>query len=408
MIEISLEQAQRFILEKQGLLTTKPAKSVLEVARRIHNVQIDTISVVARSHDLTIYNRFENYTEKEIWDNLRRKELFEYYSHGLCLIPIEDYPFYKLCMDDYRDREKNSRWEKWLTVNQKIVDFVLNRVKKEGPLSSKDFKVPEERKSKGWFEWKEEKRALEYLFYRGDLLINHREGFQKYYDIPERVLPLNISHEPMSIKDAPDYLLNTTLSSLGICDYEEIKSYIRSRTVKLIWNNKPSLITEYLEEKVKDDTLIKVNVQGIDRTQFIKSTDSKKIETVKSLESAEAKLINPFDNVARDRNLLRKFWNYDYKLEAYTPAPDRIFGYYLMPILIDHQIVGRLEPKVHRKESRLEIKSIFFENWFKPSINFYEKLAKGLWKFATFHNCTEITLNDNINKDTKNTLTSVL
>ena len=307
MIEISLEQAQRFILEKQGLLTTKPAKSVLEVARRIHNVQIDTISVVARSHDLTIYNRFENYTEKEIWDNLRRKELFEYYSHALCLMPIEDYPFYKLCMNDYCDREKNSRWEKWLTANQKIVDFVMNRVKKEGPLSSKDFKVPEERKSKGWFEWKEEKRALEYLFYRGDLLINHREGFQKYYDIPERVLPPNISHEPMTIKDAPDYLLNTTLSSLGICDYEEIKSYIRSRTVKLIWNNKPSLITEYLEEKVKDDTLVEINVQGIDRTQFIKSTDSKKIKTVKSLESTEVKLINPFDNIARDRNLLRKY-----------------------------------------------------------------------------------------------------
>lgn len=406
MIEVSLEDAQQFILEKQGLLTEQSVKSVLDVAKQIHNIQIDTISVVARSHDLTVFNRLENYKEKDIWNYQKRKELFEHYSHALCLIPIEEYPFYKWKMEDYYNRKKHSYWEKWLTVNEKVVDYVYKRIKKEGALSSKDFKVPEERKSKGWFDWKEEKRALEHLFYCGRLLISHRIGFQKYYDLPERVLPASISHEPMEFDDIPDYLIKIIFSSIGMGNFEEFRNYISSRVVKLLWDNKPNPITNFLEEKVVEGTLEEVKVEGSTQKQFILASESNNLTKIKSNESSYVKLINPFDNIVRDRKLLLKIWNFDYKLEAYTPPPQRIFGYYLMPILDGHKFIGRLEPKAHRKEGILEIRSIYFEEWFKPTAGFFERLAKGLSKFADFHSCNKIILNDKIYNKIKTSLLS--
>ncbi|NHJ40839.1 MAG: winged helix-turn-helix domain-containing protein [Asgard group archaeon] len=406
MIKVPKETAQRFILERQGLVSNIPAKSVLEVVKRIHNIQIDTISVVARSHDLTVFSRLENYKEKGIWDFQKRKELFEYYSHSLCLIPIEEYPFYKWRMDDYHKRIKHTYWENWLTVNERVIDFVYKRIKKEGALSSKDFVVPDERKSKGWFDWKEEKKALEHLFYCGKLLISHRIGFQKYYDIPERVLPAGINNEPMEFNDTPDYLIETIFSSIGIGNFEEFRNYISSRIVKLLWKNKPNLITNFLEEKVNEGTLEEVKIDGIDQKQFILAKECNNLNKISVNNSSFAKLINPFDNIARDRKLLLKLWNFDYKLEAYTPPPQRVFGYYLMPILDGHKFVGRLEPKAHRKEGILEIKSIYYEDWFKPNNDFYDRLIIGLEKFASFHNCNKISLNDSINKKIKSTIQS--
>ena len=203
MIEITLSDAQQYILKRQGILTPHPAQSVLEVANRIHNIQIDTISVVARAHDLTVFTRFPEYEEKAIWELLQRKQLFESISHALCLLPMSAYPFYNWLMKLYRQSPKSRYWSKWIQSNQHVIDQVYNAIKQQGALSSKDFKVPSERKSKGWWAWKSEKRALEYLFHTGQLLIQYRKGFQKFYDLPERVLPPSIDHEPMQSDEIP-------------------------------------------------------------------------------------------------------------------------------------------------------------------------------------------------------------
>jgi len=404
MLDITREQAQKYILSKQGLITTEPAKSVLEVANGIHNIQIDTISVVARSHDLTVYNRFTEYREKDIWNNLKKKELFEYYSHALCLMPIEQYPFYKWRMDEYFSSEKKTTWEKWFIVNESVLDLVLNRIKQEGALSSKDFKVPEERKSQGWFNWKKEKRALEYLFYSGKLMISHRIGFQKYYDLPERVLPAHISNESMSITDIPDYLVKVIFSSIGLGGIEEFRNYIKSKAIKLIWKGKTESIENFLEKNVSEGVLIKVKIDEIDQIQYALASNVKELRNSKEVKMHYTKLINPFDNVARDRKLLKKIWNYDYKLEAYTPPPQRIFGYYLMPLLDGHQFIGRLEPKAHRKDKVLEIRSLYFEDWFIPLEGNFERIALGLQKFAAFHQCDTVVIGDKFPKKYKSQL----
>ena len=390
MIEITLPEAQQFILQKQGILTRNPAQSVLEVAKRIHNVQIDTISVVARSHDLTVFTRFPQYEEKAIWELQQRKELFEAISHALCLLPINAFPFYNWLMTIYRQSPKSAYWSKWIQSNQPVIDQVYNAIKQHGALSSKDFKVPPERKSKGWWAWKSEKRALEYLFHTGQLLIQYRKGFQKFYDLPERVLPPNIDHEPMAINEIPEYICDKTFASFGIGNHQEMRCYLNSRATRHLWNNKPDRITNFLNEQVKENNLTHVKINTIKEPQYIRTHDLDLLLNTNPAPTKQVYLINPFDNIIRERALLAKYWQFNYTLEAYTPPAKRKYGYYLMPVLDGHQFIGRLEPKVHRKQQILEIKSIYFEPEYTATPQSLERLYAGIHAFAEFHKCDQI------------------
>lgn len=387
MIEITLAEAQKFILEKQGLITKTPVQSTLEAANRIHNIQIDTISVVARAHDLTVFSRFPNYQEKDVWNLLEQKKLFESISHSLCLLPIEEFSYYYWQMMEYRNGLNNSYWSNWIRDNQLVINKVYDTIKEHGARSSKDFKVPPERKSKGWWEWKSEKRALEYLFRIGKLLIHYRKGFQKYYDLPERVLPNTVDIEPMPAKEVPDYICKKTFASYGIGNHQEIRGYINNRVTQQLWKNQQKPITNYLDEKVKDNFLTKVKIKTIKEPHYVRTQDVNLLQNNDVPTLDHMQFINPFDNVIRERLLLAKYWQFNYTLEAYTPSKNRKYGYYLMPILDNHQFIGRLEPKAHRKKNILEIKSIYFEDKFTLTKQSLKRFQQGMIKFADFHDC---------------------
>lgn len=390
MIEITLAEAQQFILEKQGLVTKTPAQSTREVARRIHNIQIDTISVVARAHDLTVFSRFPHYREKDVWKLLEQKQLFESISHALCLLPMEEFPYHYWQMLAYRNSLKHPYWSNWIRDNQHVIDSVYNAIKEHGAHSSKDFKVPPERKSKGWWAWKNEKRALEHLFRIGKLLIHYRKGFQKYYDLPERVLPHAVDLVPMPIEEVPDYLCEKTLASYGIGNHHEIRCYINNRVTRQLWNNDQEQLTKFLDAKVKENILTKVKIQTIQEPHYVQTQDLDLLQNDDAITLDHMQFINPFDNVIRERSLLTKYWHFNYTLEAYTPQANRKYGYYLMPILEGHQFIGRLEPKAHRKQNTLELKSIYFEDGYTLTNQSLERLHQGIIQFAEFHKCDKI------------------
>ncbi|MFX1538637.1 MAG: winged helix-turn-helix domain-containing protein [Promethearchaeota archaeon] len=392
MLEIPLATAQKFILEKQGLLTNNPPKSIIGIAKRIHNIQIDTLSVVARSHDLTIFNRFPQYQEKSVWSLLKQKKFFEQWSHGMCMMPIEEFPFYAWRTKFYDENKKHSYWEKWLIANQKVVEDVYDYVEKNGATCGGDFKAPEGEKSQGWWDWKKEKQALEHLFNIGKLMIAFRKGFQRYFDLTERVLPANISHEPMNKEEIPDYLVKTIFSAIGLGNFEEIRQYIVSAAARVFWKNNRKNITAFLDQKVQEGILEQVKIEGIQDTQYILSEYLDDLNKLEDVDFSYMKLITPFDNVIRERKFLQKFWNFDYKLEAYFPASKRKYGYFVTPILDGWQFIGRLEPKAHRKDQLLEIKSIYFEEGYEPTNDSLERLALGIQKFAEFHECEKITI----------------
>ncbi|MCE7746169.1 MAG: winged helix-turn-helix domain-containing protein [Candidatus Heimdallarchaeota archaeon] len=409
MIEISREQAQQFILQIQGLTTDNSSLTLLDIIKRIHNLQIDTISVVARAQDLTIFNRKLDYQEGQIWKLLEEKKLFEFWSHGICLIHYDEFPFYAWKME-YKKENPSNWWRKWLPKNKDITNSVYKHVKKNGPTRSADFKREEIRKSEGWWDWKKEKLALEVLFDQGKLLIAYRKNFQKYYDLSERVLPSGINTEPLGKDELADYLLQTVCSSLGIVSCEELRHYIGMGVFRYLWKNNRKSILNYLQNKVEEDKLIEINIESQETKHFILKEQESKLNNLDTNldQNLPVKFLTPFDNAIRDRDLPLRLWDFDYKIECYTPPPQRVYGYFTLPMLDGHSFIGRADLKVHRKDGILEIKSLHFEKWYKPTEKSYERLTSGLNKFADFHKCNEIRFNETIHTKIQKSISTLL
>jgi uncharacterized protein YcaQ len=408
MIEVSLEQAKQFILDAQGLRTTQPSKSVMAVAKRVHNIQIDTISVVARSHNLTTYNRFKKYQDGAIWKEQERGKLFEFWSHAMCLMPMETFPFYAWKRDQYR-KLKKSWWVDWGRKNKDIVEDVYKHVKKNGVTMSKSIG---ERKGKtsGWWDWKVEKRALEYLHTIGRLMVSHRQGFQKCYDLTERVLPPGQDAQPMADEDVPRFMVETLLGSLGLGTYIDAKMYFGRLASSTVWGSKKADYTRSFEEFIEDDLLAEVSIDGQEERYFALKKNVNKMRRVgQSARSSESvSFLTPFDNIARERHRMEDLWNFDYRLESYLPAEKRQYGYFVLPILDHIDFVGRVDAKVHRKEEVIELKALYLETPFWKEADGIERLESGIREFADFHNCSEIKITATTPKSARSILTKKL
>ncbi|MFW9768591.1 MAG: winged helix-turn-helix domain-containing protein [Candidatus Thorarchaeota archaeon] len=389
MIEASIEDVRRLVLDAQGLRTDKPSKSTLDVANRIHSIQIDTISVVSRSHNLISFNRYPNYREGDIWELQKEGKLFEYWSHSACLMPIATYPFYAWRRSFYPE-ELWASFRKWGKENKGLIEQVYKKVKKEGITNSAS--VGERKtKSDGWWDWKVEKRALEYLYTTGRLMVAYRENFQKQYDLAERVIPPGIDTEPLSNDEAARFIVETTLGSLGLGNYQDIRTYLGRLPAQKLWNGKKTEVEAFLDEKVSDGALETVSIEGVKGKYYIlqSSVDALLNQNVVS-DEAPIKILTPFDNILRERHFPQQIWNFEYTIECYVPASKRIYGYFVLPILDGIQLAGRLDAKVHRKEGVLEIKSLYLEEESLQSRDGLERLRQGVSDFATFHSCERI------------------
>lgn len=390
MLEISLDQARRFILDIQGLRTSRVSRSVLDVARRIHNIQIDTISVVSRSHNLITYNRFAGYKEGKIWDALKNGQLFEYWSHAMCLIPIEAFPFYAWKMQHYPEKLW-SNYVKWAKENEHVIESVYSHVKKNGATASATVGGKNEGE-KGWWGMKAERMALEFLHIDGRLMVAYRKKFQKYYDIPERVLPANVDSEPMDDDQVLSYLGKTILGSLGLVSAEDMKSYMGNLPSKILWNGRRTEIEKYLQHLETEGLASEVQIKGVKERYFVLKKNASKLERAKPHDGEEVpmKLLSPFDNIIRERHIPRKMWGFNYKIECYVPKEKRVHGYYVLPLLDQDCLVGRVDAKADRKEERLEVIALYLEHRDSREDPALGRLANGLKLFAKFIGCSEI------------------
>ncbi len=399
MLEVSSETAKKFILDTQGLRTKSPSKSVLSVAKRVHNIQIDTMSVVSRSQNLIVYNRFPRYKEGEVWKDLEKGKLFEYWSHSLCLIPIKAYPFYATKME-YNKTTSKGYYERFGVKMKDTIREVFEYIKKNGLTSSSDFKG----QSLGWG-GSLESRSMQYLHYTGQIMIAFRKNFQKFYDLTERVLPSSIVSTPMEKSDVARFLVETTLRSLGLGNYQDIRSYLGSWPTQFLWDNRKSAIDDYLDEMVNEGNLERVKVEGVKDHYYMLSKNVKKLEKI-AVSSPEdpVKFLSPFDNIIRERHYPLKIWGFDYKLESYVPPDQRKYGYHILPILDESEIVGRVDAKVYRNENRLELISLYLESDFWKDIAGLERLVRGLHEFREFHGVEEISVGNVTPEGAKNIL----
>jgi len=387
---ISAPAARRLFLGAQGLLDDPgrraTAASLQKLIEALGFVQVDTINVVARAHDLTLFSRLDDYRPEQLRKLLEdKRSLFEGFTHDASAIPTAFFPQWKPRFARDRARIHAHAW--WQhhfrgTDGARVVKDVKGRIEREGPLKSSDFEHPEKRGP--WWGWKPQKAALDFLWRSGELMIPRREGFQKVYDLTERVLP-----EPHALP-GPDpaghleWACATAAERLWVFTPKELAEFWAS--------------VEAAEAKAwcgaaaKAGRIVPVQVEGADgdvRPAFALADWEARL--AKLPEPPErTRLLCPFDPILRDRARALRRFGFDYRFEAFVPEPKRQYGYFVLPILEGDRLVGRLDPKLHRTRGLLEVKGLWWEPGIKATKARKRALEEALERLATFVGADEI------------------
>ncbi len=384
--------ARRILLAAQGLASEHPPEpgpaDVLAAIRRMHALQIDTISVVARSPYLVLWARLGDYEPKLLDQLLNEHAIFEHWSHAACFLDIASYPLYRRMMLDRR-RRWIERQEAWLAANKDFCDQLVAHIRENGPVRSSDFERPDGQKGNGWWDWKKEKLALELLNTRGDLMIAGRHNFQRIYDLRERVLPEWDDSLAPPFEEASLSLIADVVRSLGVARPEWVAENLQSLNLGSARNRKRLAL-----EDVPD--LIPVEVEGWKSPGYVHRDNLPLVEQALNgtLPLPGTTLLSPFDPITWDRARARELFDFDYTIECYTPAPKRIYGYFTLPILHGDALVGRLDPKAHRKEGVFEVKAIHLEPSVEVTAELVDGLRDSLERAADWHKTPELVIRD--------------
>jgi uncharacterized protein YcaQ len=375
-MQLTQADVRRMLLGAQGLLQPpdRPAikPDVLDSIRRMGALQIDTIHVVARSPYFVLWSRLGAYDPAWLEELLAEGQLFEYWSHAACFLPIEDYPLYRRLMLEGRPHAIG-----WLEHNTEMAGLVLARVREQGEVRSAHFERTDGQKG-GWWEWKPEKRALESLFSTGELMIARRENFHRIYDLRERVLPDWDDRQAPSLTEVQRALALKAVRALGVTRAAWVPDYFRTpkRGIDTLLNG-----------LAEEGELIQVEVDGWKVPGYIHRENLALTENVVSgrVQPQVSTLLSPFDPIVWDRARASELFGFDYRIETYTPAPKRRYGYFSLPILRGDELIGRLDAKAHRKEGRFEVRAIHLEEGVSATQDLAADLAATLRACARWH-----------------------
>lgn len=371
-MKISVEEARSLALKSQGLLGNAGwKKNPLKVIEHLSYIQIDTLAVIARAHHHTLWSRSNCYQENILDTLLQEKKVFEYWSHAASYLPMKDFRFSLPCKQIYAQGKSH-----WFSQDRRMKQYVLDKITAEGPLQSKDFEDP--RPSSGsWYTWKPAKRALEQLFMEGKLMVAERRGFQKLYDLTERVLPPGIDTRLPSADEFAQHLILKAIAAHGIVTAEEI-GYLRGYAKKAIAKNIRKLLKENLIMTVQVEDTVYYTTQQLCET--LSNLDARK----------EVHILSPFDNAIVQRKRLQRLFGFDYMLECYVPEHKRKFGYFCLPVLYGNRFVARLDPKADRAAKTFHIRSFHKEKGWKATEHFEKTFEEKLKTFAAFNNCEKM------------------
>ncbi|WOX04277.1 winged helix-turn-helix domain-containing protein [Microbulbifer pacificus] len=323
-------------------------------------LQLDAIQVITRAHLHQLHVRLPRLREANLIGALesaeRERQIFEYWSHAAAYLPVDNYRFARIRMDRIRDGQKH-----WFERNARLCRFVLDRIRAEGPLKASDFV----RAKGGWWSWSEEKKALEQLFHEGELMVSHREGFQKVFDLPERLLPADVKTSAASEAEYGRHLVGSFLRAQGLGRAEEI-SYLRKHD--------KDLVVQAVEGMLKSGELLPVGKELI-------LTEDMEVEPPAA--PRKVRLLSPFDPLVLQRKRLKRLFGFDYQLECYVPGPKRKFGYFCLPILYRDGFAGVVDLKADREAGLLRVKALHWRS--PPGSALLSGYNKALGDFARYH-----------------------
>jgi len=377
---LTRDQARRVLVAAQSLDARSRSKanklSVLETIRRMGALQIDTIHVVARSPYLVLWSRLGDYRSEWLDELLAERRIFEYWSHEASFLPIEDYALYRHRMIDPGDMGWKYSHE-WMEKNRDTVERVLREIRERGPVRSADFER-RDGKGGGWWGWKPEKRALELLLTAGELMVIRRERFQRVYDLRERALPDWDDTRLTSAAESHETLVLKAASALGVATERWLADYFRMSR-----RHTAAAVKSLVAKKA----LREVRIEGIAEPAWVDATNEGLVERAAAggLRASLTTVLSPFDPLVWDRARALALFDFEYRLECYTPRPKRRYGYYVLPILYRGRLIGRLDAKAHRSTGTFEVISLHLEDGVKPDGRLAGDLARALVETARWH-----------------------
>jgi uncharacterized protein YcaQ len=367
-------------------------EGVAGIIEKLGYIQIDTIAVIERAHHHTLWTRRSDYSPEMLHElQARDRRVFEYWGHAMSYLPMSDYRF---CLPKMRNfNNPTSRWAKErLEKYGHLTGSVLERIREEGPLGSKDFEPPPGKKPGTWWDWKPAKAALELLFWKGELMITERRNFHKVYDLAERVLPEGIDTSYPADDELGRFLVHRALSAYGVANRREIRGFMhpvaaRDSHIQAVGRD---VIAESLDTLLEKGDVVPVEIESQKGMEYFALSSTLDQPPRRRSGSRSLFLLSPFDNLIIQRERARSLFGFDYKLECYTPVAKRKYGYFTLPILWGDSLIGRVDPKADRKKKTLIIRNLVFESGFDAFDEFFPVFAGKLGDLAIFNNCTNV------------------
>ncbi|MCK9800218.1 winged helix-turn-helix domain-containing protein [Pseudomonas sp. MAFF 302030] len=355
-LSFSLKQARRLALAAQGFSGRQPpatikSAQVNRLIERLGVLQIDSVNALVRSHYLPLFSRLGHYApqllDQAAWSQGRQRTLFEYWGHEASLLPLEMYPLMGWRMQQARQGQGiYGQLARFGLEQQATIRQVLAAVETQGALGAGSLSTRQERAGP-WWDWSAEKMALEWLFAAGEVTVAGRRGFERLYDVPERVIPQRIlQRSSLSEAEAQRGLLLHAATALGVATEKDLRDYFRLT---------PAESGARLAELLEDGQLQLCNVQGWRQPAYC-------LPAPKVPRKVEASaLLSPFDSLIWERSRTERLFDFRYRLEIYTPQHKRVYGYYVLPFLYHERIAARVDLRAERAQGRLAVHAVHEE-----------------------------------------------
>lgn len=376
--DISIAEARKLALIGQQLpLSTfsRGCRGVREAIEHLGYVQIDTISVVERSHHITLWNRVPHYRRRFLDRLIRDRSILEYWAHAAAYLPMSDFRFTLPRMRAIANGQRH-----WYDRNPKLMREVLAQVRSEGPIQARDIEA-HWGSTGGMWEWGPVKQSLEMLFMEGKLLVTRRDSFQKVFDLAERVVPPETDTSEPTRNEYAHWLIDRYLGAHGLGRPAEF-SYLR--------RGMGAAVKTALEEKVDAGDVVPLRLKRSGAVYYAGRNFEHMLS--RRLTRNRVKFLSPFDNLIIQRKRVQQLFDFDYQLECYVPRDKRQHGYFCLPVLWRGRLVARMDAKADRKHGVFRVHSFKAEPVLSELDEFSRQTAHELQRIMEFHECERLTI----------------
>ena len=374
-IHLTKLQARKIIITAAGLARRAQFGTGIEAVYRLIDhlgfVQLDTNYVVERAHHHVMAARVPDYQIEWLTELCEDGRIYEYFSSDAGYLPMPDFRFSLPVKQAFETQGKPLS-----KAEHHLMRQILDRVERGGAVMVGDFDNDRIEASTGWWDWRPAKVALERLYLEGKLMISRSKTFQKVYDLPLNLVPDDIDLNMPTAEEYARFIIRQTLGALGIAALKEMKW--RSRRVK------DNLLKKELEKMILNAEVKSVTVEGLKTPLYMLHHQEINLEL-----ADEVFILSPFDILNVFRHRLKDFFNFDYQIECFVPAPKRLYGYFSLPVLAGDTFIARMDAKADRKKKLLIVHNLHFEA-IDLDQSTIEKFIEALKEFVRFNRCQDI------------------